>query len=174
MINVELNRTKRAFIWWSAIKQTVVVDKDICETYHSGPIMRKTTFAFVSLLCRLRHPFVDWQNQNSVILSLCCSCTSRPEKTQFEHKARVHWMFFLIGRTERQKCFLYVNVFFCMYTSSLKMQDIWWQSIAALNLDTDCLYTQQYQRHKNSPPVLTSDGIRSRTFCELGAGQASN
>lgn len=61
-----------------------------------------------------------------------------------------------------------------MYTSYLKMQDIWWQSIAALNLDTDCLYTQQYQRHKNSPPVLTSDGIRSRTFCELGAGQASD
>lgn len=45
--------------------------------------------------------------------------------------------------------------------------------MAALNLGTDRLYTQQSGRQINPLPVLTSDGISSRTFCELGASQAS-
>lgn len=45
--------------------------------------------------------------------------------------------------------------------------------MAALKLDTNRLYTQQSGRLINHLPVLTSDGISSRTFCELGDSQAS-
>ncbi len=42
-----------------AIKQVIVVDKDTCETQHSGLIIKTTIFVFVVLCCRLQRPFSD-------------------------------------------------------------------------------------------------------------------